>query len=380
MKPATLEYLKKRFSSYYNGEIQGVGAFFPPTSLIQREWGFLFFSADQKTGMRRHIDFSTEENLREYLKAMTPAHVYYSSAYYEHPSAGTMDEKSWIGADLIFDLDADHILHASYEVMLSRVKEELFKLIDMLTGELGFDKKDLKINFSGGRGYHIHVPLIAVRNMDSNSRRQLADYVSGVGLSSETMLTSSATEGWPNRWKSALNDELTSIETMSPLDAKSYLTGIPGINERQASLLIKNVAEIKEKLKINPSSLKENKTIAALTSHENPVFLEKIHAYAAQVDEPVTADIKRLIRFPGSLHGGSGMQAINLELSELDTFDPLVDPVVFGEGNTKVSCKFPLKMPMLGNNYDLVAGENTVPEALAIFLCCRGIAEIGGEV
>jgi len=379
MKPATLEYVKKRFSSYYNGEISGAGAFFPPTSLIQREWGFLFFSADQKTGMRRHIDFSTEDNLREYLKAMTPAHVYYSSAYYEHPSAGTMDEKSWIGADLIFDLDADHILHAPYEVMLSRVKEELFKLIDMLTEELGFNKKDLKINFSGGRGYHIHIPLIAVRNMDSNSRRQLADYVSGVGLSSETMLTTSAAQGWPVRWKAALTEELRSIEAMSPLDAKAYLTGIQGINERQASLLIKNIAEIKEKVKINPSSLKDNKTIAALTSHENPVFLEKIHAYAAQVDEPVTADIKRLIRFPGSLHGGSGMQALNLELSELERFDPLIDPVIFSEEKTKISCKFPLKMPILGNNYELTAGENTVPEALAIFLCCRGIAEIGGE-
>ena len=49
-----------------------------------------------------------------------------------------MSDKGWLGADLIFDLDADHIVRGPYDVMLARVKEELFKLIDMLTSELGF--------------------------------------------------------------------------------------------------------------------------------------------------------------------------------------------------------------------------------------------------
>jgi DNA primase small subunit len=35
-------------------------------------------------------------------------------------------------------------------------------------------------------------------------------------------------------------------------------------------------------------------------------------------------------------------------------------------------------MSILGNRYDLEKGINQVPEALAVFLCCRGVAEIGG--
>jgi DNA primase small subunit len=33
-------------------------------------------------------------------------------------------------------------------------------------------------------------------------------------------------------------------------------------------------------------------------------------------------------------------------------------------------------MPMLGSTYVLQKGITTVPEAVAVFLCCRGMAEI----
>ena len=57
--------------------------------------------------------------------------------------------------------------------------------------------------------------------------------------------------------------------------------------------------------------------------------------FGASVDEPVTADIKRLIRVPGSLHGGSGMLVKKLALSELEMFDPLNDAVIFGNRPVK---------------------------------------------
>jgi DNA primase small subunit len=38
-------------------------------------------------------------------------------------------------------------------------------------------------------------------------------------------------------------------------------------------------------------------------------------------------------------------------------------------------------MPILGDTYELAKGEGSVPEALAVFLCCRGLAELaGGEI
>lgn len=72
------------------------------------------------------------------------------------------------------------------------------------------------------------------------------------------------------------------------------------------------------------------------------------------------------------------MRVTELEINKLEEFDPLIDSVVFGDRQIAVDCSFPLAMPILGNMYNLSAGVNTVPEALAVFLCARGIAELAG--
>ncbi|HJK06815.1 MAG TPA: DNA primase catalytic subunit PriS [Methanocorpusculum sp.] len=380
MKPATYEFLRQRFSAYYNGEVQGAGAVYIPEALTEREWGFIFFSSGSKTaGMRRHLSFSSPEEVHTYLKTMIPAHVYYSTAYYARPGAGQMSDKGWLGADLIFDLDADHIVRGPYDVMLARVKEELFKLIDMLTSELGFFERDLRINFSGGRGYHIHIPTLAVRSWDSTERRELVNYVSGTGLSAESMLAGPArNKGWQKRYRAALLAELDRIAALESDAQAEYLTGFKGISDKFATGFLKNLDATRTTAATIPEKLLENKVIRAITNPENKPFQDQILAMAAQADEPVTTDIKRLIRHPGSLHGGSGMRVTPLEVDRLDAFDPLLDAVVFGERQVTVECSFPLTMPILGNSYSLSKGLNTVPEALAVFLCCRGIAEIGG--
>ncbi|HJK82314.1 MAG TPA: DNA primase catalytic subunit PriS, partial [Methanocorpusculum sp.] len=374
------EFLRQRFSAYYNGEVQGAGAVYIPEALTEREWGFIFFSSGSKTaGMRRHLSFSSPEDVHTYLKTMIPAHVYYSTAYYARPGAGQMSDKGWLGADLIFDLDADHIVRGPYDVMLARVKEELFKLIDMLTSELGFFERDLRINFSGGRGYHIHIPTLAVRSWDSTERRELVNYVSGTGLSAESMLTGPArNKGWQKRYRAALLAELDRIAALESDAQAEYLTGFKGISDKFATGFLKNLDATRTTAATIPEKLLENKVIRAITNPENKPFQDQILAMAAQADEPVTTDIKRLIRHPGSLHGGSGMRVTPLEVDRLDAFDPLLDAVVFGERQVTVECSFPLTMPILGNSYSLSKGLNTVPEALAVFLCCRGIAEIGG--
>ena len=73
--------------------------------------------------------------------------------------------------------------------------------------------------------------------------------------------------------------------------------------------------------------------------------------FGASVDEPVTADIKRLIRVPGSLHGGSGMLVKKLTLSELEKFDPLNDAVIFGERPVKVTVSKPLSVQLKGRDF-----------------------------
>jgi len=57
-----------------------------------------------------------------------------------------MKAKGWLGADLVFDLDADHlgdIKWLGFPEMLSRVKDEYKKLLDFMTEDFGFTEEEL---------------------------------------------------------------------------------------------------------------------------------------------------------------------------------------------------------------------------------------------
>lgn len=375
MNPATTEFLRQRFTEYYKKTV-----LVAPPSLGQREWGFVLFnpgSTDMR--MRRHVGFSSREELSEYIRNLVPQHTYYSTAYYEKPDAGTMADKGWCGADLIFDLDADHIMRGPYDQMLARVKEETEKLLAMLTDELGLDKKGIALVFSGGRGYHIHIRDITFRSWGSAERRELIDYVCGIGIDPAAMLTGKTvpSPGWQQRYREALLEYLRWIGGLPEEEVMAHLTAIEGIGKESAASFLKKREEIISGIERHPTSMiLKNRVLAIILGQQEGEFKKRLLTRAALADEPVTTDTKRLIRMPTSLHGGSGMRVQPLELRDLHDFDPLTDAVVFGSRDVKVDQKFSHKMPMLGSTYELQKGINTVPEAVAVFVCCRGMAEI----
>jgi DNA primase small subunit len=375
MNPSTTEFLRQRFTEYYKKTV-----LVAPSSLEQREWGFVLFNPGvAEVRMRRHIAFAGRPELFEYIKNLVPSHVYYSSAYYEKPDAATMGEKGWCGADLIFDLDADHILKGPYDLMLARVKEETEKLLAMLTGELGIDPKQIELVFSGGRGYHVHVKDLAFRGWGSGERREIVDYICGIGLDPQALFSGkrAGSPGWQGRFSDALIDYLHWLGSISGEEAFTHLTSIEGVGKELATQFLKQREEFIRELEHEPSpTLLKNRVIQALVHEQEGEFKKRLNARAALADEPVTTDIKRLIRMPASLHGGSGMRVQPIELRNIHNFDPLVDAVVFSTRDVRVDCRFPLTMPMLGSTYQLQKGISTVPEAVAVFLCCRGIAEI----
>ena len=375
MNPATTEFLRQRFCEYYKKTV-----LVAPPSLAQREWGFVLFnpgSTDMR--MRRHVGFSGREELVEYIRNVVPQHTYYSTAYYEKPDAGIMADKGWSGADLIFDLDADHIVRGPYDQMLARVKEETEKLIAMLTDEFGVDKKSIALVFSGGRGYHVHVRDLAFRGWGSAERRELIDYVCGIGIDPAAMLSGKITPGpgWQQRYREALLEYFRWIGGLSEEEAMAHLTAMEGIGKESAASFLKKRDEIISGIEHHPTSMiLKNRVLGIIVGQQEGEFTKRLLSRAALADEPVTTDTKRLIRMPTSLHGGSGMRVQPLELRDLHDFDPLTDAVVFGTRHVKVDQKFPIRMPMLGSTYELQKGINTVPEAVAVFLCCRGMAEI----
>ncbi len=376
MKPATLAFVRQRFAEYY-----GNAALIAPPAIEQREWGYVLFSPGYpEIHMRRHIGFAGKDDALAYIRNLVPAHVYYSSAYYERPDAGNMKDKGWCGADLIFDLDADHIMRGPFDAMLARVKVETEKLLAMLTDELGIDRKAIEVVFSGGRGYHIHIRDIAFRNWGSAERREMIDYVCGIGIDPAAMLggRDRPASGWQARYRATLSEYLTWLGTLPDEEATAHLSAVPGIGKTNAGRILKHREEIIRDVTgaPNPRLFKKYPGLSELVAAEEGEFRRRLRERAALADEPVTTDTKRLIRMPTSLHGGSGMRVQPIEARDFAAFDPLVDAVVFGTRNVRIDVTLPRPTPMLGSTYQLTKGITTVPEAVAVFLCCRGMAEI----
>ncbi len=354
--------------------------------------------------MRRHKAFNSEGELKDYLASMPPAHAYHSAAYYQYPQAPTMLEKKWLGADLIFDLDADHlpgVKDMSYSEMLANVKKEIIRLIDeFLIDDLGFKEKDMDIVFSGGRGYHVHVRDERVRSLKSPERREIVDYLLGTGLDIDHMFVRATAivegqkgakttgiwrirgfddaggYGWNRRVAKFVADKLGRIGAMPDKEAKEYLKQF-GLESKQATPLLKKIRD--------PAVLPgiRDKGLLELSGNLEP-FLKKVLGdtieefkvdLAGKTDEPVTADVKRLIRLPGSIHGGSSFQVVPLTRAGLENFNPLEDAIIFSDSPVRVLVTRPMEAEVKGKVYRVSEGVGRLPENVAMFLMCRGCAE-----
>jgi DNA primase small subunit len=96
---------------------------------------------------------------------------------------------------------------------------------------------------------------------------------------------------------------------------------------------------------------------------------------AGKTDEPVTADIKRLIRLPGSIHGGSSFGVIPLTRKALETFNPLEDAIIFDDTPIRVLVTNAQEVEIKGKIFRVSEGVGRLPENVAMFLMCRGYAE-----
>jgi DNA primase small subunit len=392
----TLNFLVSKFRGYYiESSLE------PPPGIAHREWGFLFFD---DSGMRRHKSFYSRGELVDYVRSMIPRHLYHSAAYYEHPGAPTMKEKLWLGSDLIFDLDADHLRNApkSYGQMLMMVKKETQKLLEFLTSDFGFSESKMRIAFSGGRGYHIHVRDPRVLPFGSDERREIVDYLAGRGLDMDRFVhmapiegewshgrtfrlraPSAGAPGWGGRINRALLTFVRDLRQMNEAEAISLLSKRKGIGPKRATNFYRNLQDKNVIEKISKGDLDLFSGSASIWKLLLVEFIDEegvkvgfnLDEERGETDEPVTADVRRLIRCPGSLHGGSGMRVTPLTQNSLEDFDPLNDAVVFGDEPISVQILKPFKTEMRGERYDLAEGPTELPACVAVFLMARGVAE-----
>jgi DNA primase small subunit len=404
---ASVRFVMSMFSKHYRE-----APIHMPDRFARREFGFMFFD---RTFVMRHLSFPTRAALKNYLVEQVPSHAYYSCAYYEKPDAPTMAEKSWLGADLIFDLDADHVDGTKglpYEKMLERVKEEVIRLVDeFLLGDLGFDEENLKVAFSGGRGYHVHINDPRVMRLSSHERREIVDYVTGTDLDIDWVFPSTAFEarkykdrvgmeyrramprleegGWRRRMRRGVDDLLAELEALDKDEAVKRISEALSGSEKETGE--KTVDGLYSDLFKGPAGKRGVDRMRSDDAYE--VFSQKRHGDAflrlvemrvkgrmkGETDEPVTSDIKRLIRLPSSLHGKTGFQVIPMRRDDLDDFDPFVSavPDAFGEEEVGVSCEKPVDVRLRGRPFSLDQGRNEVPEFVAVYLLCRKLATLG---
>jgi len=349
-----LNLLKVYFKYYYKHPDDEISV----THVEKREIAYQPFDREI---MVRHLAFRDLDSLRKFLAETVPAHVYYSTAYYQDPDNPDMDKKGWEGADLVFDIDADHLdtsscKEASEQKVLTLecledALRETLKLIDVLEGELGFSRGEYYVTFSGHRGFHVHVESEQVKKLSQDERREILDYLLARAFNIERfidekqrLLAAPGLEGLGGRiWRA--------IETLlEDEDLKVRATQFKRILKRQVKKLIEVNSKITNILKVH-------------------------------VDEIVTLDIKRLIRVPNSLHGKTGLKVSLLTKQDLERgADYIIRrsiPRVLAKGKVKVLLKTKITVSnVLGYELSLDANSEVteVPPYIGVYLIRQGLA------
>ncbi len=371
------------------------------------------------TNWSRHLGFKSKDLLLNEIVTNVPHSVYHSSAFYEFPIARRMIEKNWQGAELVFDIDADHLdIHcadnhdawmcsnpecehkgtgrppekcpecegdsfSSFKWLcdrcLERAKRDTVKLYDkFLLKHFGIDEDKTILNYSGHRGYHIRVNDPKIHELDSNARSEIARYITGDGLSSS--ITSKGNlrvipTGELRSWQLPSIARRIADAMIAFIDNLDFYEG----NDRWLKYLVEGKKDAIDGLSRNPPILSYKVKGIGVKSWQE-IVEQAITFYNAEIDLPVTHDIHRVIRLIGSLNGKTGFTVNHLTRDQLDDFDPFADPLAFAN-NQSIKLRIPemrFSVPEFRIGDDLYGPYNNTNEELpmpaAVFLMCKGMA------
>ena len=292
----------------------------------------------------------------------------------------------------------------SYSQMMDQIKKEMINLLDsFLYNDLGFDEKDVGIYFSGGRGYHAHIELNDVTGLGSHERREIVDFVTSNGLDIDRVfrqenvvrsvvnvkgqernnistfrtIPPEDSGGWWLRMRNGLKDVVNDVCDQDTKDLKRTYPSIKSMSPKTIEFYRDDLIKSRDVIFVNNrmATLKKGTQDMLIKIMKEDVA----YRLSGEVDEPVTADIKRLIRLPGSLHGKTGLKVMPITRDELNGFDPLLDalPESYTSDPITVNVKRKTDIRINGERFDLDIGVTEVPEYAAVFLVGRRIADIG---
>lgn len=383
------------------------------TEIEQREFGFIMFEG----WMQRHKSFKQIGELKEFLQNSAPSDAYFSCAYYESPDV-EMDRKGWLGADLIFDIDADHIptpcnkIHDEWicggcgfsgkgvipekcpacgsekfnantwpcEVCLDSAKAETIKLLNMLTKDFGFSEKEIRVFFSGHRGYHVNVENEAVKTLDAVARKEIVDYVCSLGLAVFFHEVGRKNRREAPFFSEAFTNNLDWFKRLTLgmqnfiINAKDEDFKTIGLKRNVIEMLLANRDAILKNLQ-TPGKRIFVKGVGVDSWRKIAEHVIKLQS--AKIDTVVTTDIHRLIRLADTLHGKTGFKKVEFPVSGIHTFDPFKDAIVFKEGKATVNVSDAPKFRIGDETFGPYKNRRVeLPTAAALLLICKRRAEV----
>lgn len=379
---ASRNYVSSLIKSYYK---ERPAEEIAPSEIQKKEFGFGTFDAKIKY---RHLSFNSPSELKAYLVLHAPPYASCSTAYYRFPAGRPMENKQWLGSELVFDLDATdmnlncQMVHGKQWICkdcLKAVKNETIKLIEnFLIPDFGFSEKEIEINFSGNRGYHVHIKRESVLSLDADARSAISNYISGAALNVEEFFPTSYKRGVP-------------LIGPRPTDrgwaGKMAKAAISGINDG-TSLLIslgvtKQVANnmYKKRALIEMGIRNGNWDMVYIKNKAD--FWKKILKNQAimqsdRIDKNVTKDPTHLLRLPNTLHGDTALIAKKIRsLSELTKFNPMVDAIAFHGAELEVTADTSYEL-LINNESFGPYPKKTIPLPVyaALYLYLKGLAQI----
>lgn len=411
MSSFSSRYVYDKFAEYYEKNSSSILA---PLLIERREFGVILF---RERIMLRHKGFDNVDVLRSFLKATVPLDVYYSSAYYERPEE-EMGKKGWLGADLIFDIDADHIptpcakAHDTWvcnnckatgkgvppekcpscgeqkfgektwacEVCLGSAKAETMKLIDILMKDFGFSAREVSVGFSGHRGYHVHIESSEVRELDQMARKEIVDYLVGIGL--ETKFHGLEEQG-ERRSRILAGPDLYDLGWRGRIARGTYEFLLTATREELEKAGLKKTAidAVVKNRKVLIESWKEKgpwgkiKGIGAESWRKMAQY--GVEKQSVKIDTVVTTDIHRLIRLTNTLHGKTGLKKIDVPVTGIEHFDPFRSAIAFKEGTVAVLVSEAPKFRLGEETYGPYKEQRVeLPTAAALLLLCKDMAKV----
>ena len=404
------QFLEEKFREYYRKNSHRI---MPPEKFEKREFGFIYF---KNRVMVRHRQFTSVSDLRKFITDSAPSDVYYSTAYYSKPEE-EMEQKGWLGADLVFDIDADHIPTPCKEThdqwtckkcgrsgkggapqvcpscngdrfddrtwicgfCIKEAKNETLKLADMLIEDYGFSRKDLKVFFTGHRGYHVHVMSDTIQSLSSDERKEIVDYVLGIGIDldeidvlQENSVRPSLPESLEETrgWKRRIIHKLIDVfgkgtpEELVGLGVKRSVAKMV-TQERGPSLQYEDVRNMIYGL--------ESRTMAGRSWEK--VINRTIENCSARVDTVVTTDVHRLIRTKETLNGRTGMRTVEIGVDNIESFDPFNQALGITDGETTIEVDEAPQFNLGGTTFGPYRKQRaTLPAEAAVLLICKGKA------